>query len=380
MDSGHSRLPTTIEAATERYLNHYESCYVGSASDMFRLRELAREFILKLRKIAPNFYETKLPQLINQAGSTLLMFNTSDEEQLKRFHETHAYLLLILQDLRNSQPAGEVSFQTEKQRYEERAALIKRQDALAKAIDELEAEDFDLDEVGEDDGSSNRVFDKLEVLKKEQRAVNMTLAILEGLDMEEKPDFKLVVKENSTLSRLEESQLDKLEQLMSEYCKPAPSYPDEEGMNTMLSDLDLDESLYPQEVLVKMRKEILDLLRLYYREKDQAYRNRFHEELLENEVLRPREGIIIEDPNDLPEELERQLSKNFSLFQRETEKIYQEFCDRQDVGEATGAEVDECEEGDDREDHLETTIKSRSSRYARVIETPRDDYIETEDY
>lgn len=75
-------MPRTIEGATKRYLTHYENNFVGSASDMFRLRNLARNFIYKLRKVAPKFYEEKLPQLVNQAASTLLTFDTQKREDM----------------------------------------------------------------------------------------------------------------------------------------------------------------------------------------------------------------------------------------------------------------------------------------------------------
>lgn len=79
--------------------------------------------------------------------------------------------------------------------------MIKRQASLAKMIDELEAVEFDCDELDEEelDNKYTKVFYKLDALKREQRDVNMKLAYIEGEQIEEKPDFKLQVGPNSSM-------------------------------------------------------------------------------------------------------------------------------------------------------------------------------------
>jgi len=355
---------------------------------MYRLRDLARSFIYRLRKVAPMFYEEKLPRLVNQAASTLLTFDTSTKEGNKKFHETHAYFLLVLQDLRKSQPAGEVNFQNEKKRFEERARLIKRQAALDKMIDELEAVEFDCDELGEEDFDTKymKVTRKIDELKKEQLDVNMQLAFIEGEKIEEIPDFKLRVKPNSILNRLTKAQLDDLEDQMLTFYKlhnrkKTAMYVDKSIIDQMIENLNIEKGKFQLEELRHISKDALDAYKSYYREKEQELREEYYKILLENERLRPKEGIILDNPECLPEHVKRQLERNASECLEKTQNLIEVYSSRQDTEPVGDEELSDSdtEEGTSKAERVITKLKSNGIEYSRVREAPRDDYIPEEE-
>lgn len=379
-------MPRTIEAATRRYLDHYERNFIGSAADMYRLSKLAESFISKLRKAAPIFYEEKLPTLVNQAASQLLTYDVQDPAQQQEFHKTHAYFLLVLQSLRETQPAGEVSFSTEKYRFEERAKLIQRQSELDKEIDELEASELDFDDVGEDE--LEVMFDKIDKLKAEQNDVNLKLAILEGENVVEKPTFELRIKKNSILNKLTEKQLKDLEKRMFDFYvenEKTTILVNKAHIDDMIEKLGIEKGKFQLEELRHMAKDALDAYKTYFREKEQKWRDEYYNMILENDRLKPKEGLILDNPDCIPEHVKRILEANHKRGQEEIENLLDQYTVKGDIigdelGESVSSDEEEKVTSIDAHSQAMEALRKRGLHHKRVKEEPRDDYTnEAED-
>lgn len=377
-------MPKTIEEATRRYLYHYENGYNGSAAELYRLKGYTIAFIHQLRKVAPKFYEEKLPTLLNQAASTLLTFNTNTEEGTHKFHETHAHFLKILQELQKSQPAGEVNFHDERIRMQERYKLFNRQLELRRRIDELEATEFDNDDIGGEDEETKytKTMKELDALKAEAKRVSLEVAFIEGELIEEEAKFELRVTKNSVLSRLTPEQLKHLESQMLEFYKEKNKqrtaiYVDKSIVDGMIEKLNIDQNLFTKEELRELSKNALDAYKSYYREIDLERRTQYFDELLRNKHLLPKEGKIFSSPDDVPEEVKQKLDENDKKYKRKIEDLFEEFSKRPCVEESQADSIEDDEVVDDTPKILEA-IKQRGIQFARVKEEPRDDFDESD--
>ena len=382
-------LPRTIEEASRRYMSNYEANYVGSAAEFYRLKGIAQGFIHSLRKRAPKFYEEKLPALVNQAASTLLTFDTSTPEGKQKFHRTHQIFLQILEDLRVSQPAGDVDFQTERTRIEERRKLFEKQLKLRKRLDELDSMELSVDELGEEDDDEQgencyaAIFKEVENIRAELLRVSIEIAYIEGERVEEEIDFKLKVPPRSVLNRLSEEQLTNLESQMLKFYKQSNNNKnallvDKSIIDTMLAKLNIDVTQWKKVEIEDLSKHALDAYKSYFREIARQQREALHEELLNNKNLMPKEGLIFTSPDDVPEHILKKFKESESDMKYKLDKIYEEFANRPCADEANGEAVEDVEESrvGVLAPQVLDSIKQRAARYARVKEEPRDDFDE----
>lgn len=118
------KLPNNAEEATKAYLSIYRERFFGSKQrDMFLLIKIAQDLFQRLKEVAPQFYEESYPRFLNQAATLLMALDPRRPEELRKFHEAHASLLVLTQDLVESPPTGEVDFFEEKKKLEEKASL-----------------------------------------------------------------------------------------------------------------------------------------------------------------------------------------------------------------------------------------------------------------
>lgn len=387
-------LPRTIEEAARRYIHHYESNYRGPAKEMTRLSGYAEAKIFRLRKKAPKFFEEKLPILVNQAASALLACDAKTPTGVKKFNETHGNFLRILDELTRSQPPGEVNFQAERERAQERDRLLNRQITLRTEIEKLEATEFDGNEIGEDDDEESecaKVFQLLDKKKAELRKVSLLIATMEGQNVNEEVTFKLKVPERSYLSKLDESQINNLEEQIKEFLQVHKNrldfYVDKSIIDNMLAKLNLGDR-FNKEEMRQLSKDALDAYRQFYRELDKEWREEYFNHLCTNKTLMPKEGVILKGPEDVPDHIKQELDRNDLCYKRKLDEHLEEFTQRvgpdelvPEVGEAVDKDIDD----DDDEDSDEFTanddttqvlneIKAKSHIFVRVKEEPRDDY------
>lgn len=122
-------LPKTTEGATDRYFHTLETHYRDEQGRsifqglMFNLKNNVRERIFRLHREVPQFYDERLPTLVNQATAALLSCDANSSEGVVRFHQTHMDLLGVLDRLTKYQPPGEIDFQIESYRDKKLAEL-----------------------------------------------------------------------------------------------------------------------------------------------------------------------------------------------------------------------------------------------------------------
>lgn len=385
MEVGHvqnpATLPRTIEEATRRYLFHYERLYRGGAHDLYRLRNMTRAFIYQLRKVAPRFYEERLPAFVNQACSTLLLLDTSTEQGAKKFHWTHGMFLKILDEFKKSQPTGEVKFEAERKRLEEKIKLLEKQISLQKRKEELEAFELSTADMGEEEENNEymRVLREVDEVDTEMRRVNIEIAIIEGINIEQEPHFELKVKPRSILSRLTPEQLNNLERQMFEFVKEnnnkRRANMDISVIEAMIEKLRIDPELFKKEELRHISKDALDAYKEYFRTAEMMRRESSLDELLNSKHLTPREGEIIKDPDDIPEEMKRKLEKHSRMGFNQTEDLITTFgmkpCSEDHIGEL----VDDSGDEEDEKARIIESIKKKGIDCGRVKEEPRDDCV-----
>lgn len=375
-------LPRTIEEATRRYLANYQQNFVGPASEMTRLRDIAEAKIYRLRQKQPKFFEEKLPTLVNQACSELLTCNTATTEGSKKFHHTHKYFLRILDEFWRSVPVGEVNFQTERERSYLRDKLCQRQLELKAKISELEANEIDLDELGDEDAETeySKIYAETDKLKAELHTVSIQIAALENEPIEEEIEFEFRPPKSSILHRLTKLQLQKLENIMAEFVKEHKAkrtdmYVDVSIVEGMLKRLDIDNNLFTKEELHDMARDALDSYKEFFRRRDFERRNELYESLLKNKSLRPKEGIIFEDENDISDEVKRELDEIDDKYKKRINDFMDECAKRPCTDETAGDEVEDDVVPQDTYQILESVRRSNPIfSQARIKEEPRDDY------
>lgn len=376
----YNKLPKTIEEATRRYIHNYDRNFNGSAADLIRLKNMTQAFIYRLRKIAPRFYEEKLPTFINQACSSLLLCEPNTREGAEKFHMTHGLFLQILDEFKRSQPEGDVDFLNEKKRLEEKQKLIDKQISMKKRIEELDAIEISNDEMGDDEDLDNnymRFMTEKDNLERELKAISMEIALIEGHQLEIETNFELVVPARSILNRLTKEELSDLEKQMKEFCEANKSriamYVDISVIEGMFQKLNIAPERFQKEQIRHMMKDALDAYKAFFREADRNIRNKYYDQLLSSKHLLPREGVII-DPDDVPEEVRRRLEHNDRQGRQEFEEILETFsakiCNDKEIGD--GLEDSGDEMVDDKARVIEK-LKQKGIKFERVKEEPRDD-------
>lgn len=375
-------LPKTIEEATRRYLANYQANFVGPASEMSRLRDIAEAKIYNLRKKQPKFFEEKLPTLVNQACSELLTCNTSNAEGNRKFHHTHKHFLRVLDEFWRSVPEGEVNFQTERERSVLRDKLCHRQLELRAKIDQLESNEIDLDELGDEDDDTlyAKTYSETDRLKAELHTVSVQIAALENETLEEEIKFELNIQPRSILRRLNQQQIEKLENMMLEFVKEHKAqktamYVDISIIDDMIARLDIDSNLFTKEEVRDMSRDALDAYRRYYRERESERRNDLFESLLRNRSLLPKEGLIFEGPDDVAEEVLVELDQIDRRYKRKIEDYCDEMAKRPCQEEIPADDVEEDAPAQDTQEILASVRRSNPIfAQVRVKEEPRDDY------
>lgn len=375
-------LPKSIEAATGRYLHHYETNFKGPKVEMKRLKMVAEASIFHLRRKAPNFYEHNLHNLVNQAASALLACDTETAQGSIKFHETHRNFLKVLDELKKTQPDGEISFQDEVERVVEKDTLLKKHLALRRRIDELEAEEIDCDEMGSEsaDAKYNALFNELDNKKMELKKISKLIAKLEGVDVDVSEEFKLLIFEGSTLERLSTTQRKSLESQIREYLKQNKNkkksmYVDKSIIDGMIAKLNITH--LTQVELNDLAKDALDAYKQHYRDIENEIRNEFYDCLLKNTHLTPKEGLILASPEDIPDDVKNRLDQSDRRLKRKLDECIEEFARRQPEMIDENASADAIEDEDDSSNdgvEFEKIIEDHKHLFKRVKEEPRDDY------
>lgn len=362
----------------------YENNFKGAENEMRRLRRYANSKIILLKKKAPNFYENKLPVVINQAASALLSCDVSTQAGTIRFNETHKHFLLVLDALAENQPSGDVDFQREKDRIMEFESLKKECKDLNRTISILESTEVDYEDLGDEEGDTEYMKTLVELQKNKDRlnTVCRLIAAMAGEQVEEEAEFKLVVPPRSLLARLEQSQLESLEEQIREFDKSHKKkkelFVDRSTIDGILAKLNIDPTKFTKDELTEFSKEALEAYRSFYRDIDNARRNEYYDGLLKNSFLKPKEGAIISDPDDVPEEVLRKLEDSDREKKRKLEQFIEEFAKRpcpenEDQGDI--AVEQDGEESEDEAAGVNQEIAKNSYFFGRVKEEPRDDYV-----
>lgn len=387
-------LPKHTEGAKLRFFRIYSTLFKGEAEERVRLLNIADTKINTLVRKAPRFDEQNLPLLINQVASLLLTYDVNTQSGQEAFHKTHRRFLQILDELINSQPAGEINFDTEVKRIEEKERLLIEKKRLNKLVDSLEASEVNVDDIPYDDGDLpyQKMLDALEENRKALCKVSIMLAALEGERFDEnKIEFELLVKKGQVLEKLEESQISYIQEQILEFLKDnqkrkkAAKPFDIEVIKAILAKIDTEQFNLSKEDKAELPKEILSSFRRYFRELDIERRNDFFDSLCRNKSLRPKEGIILESPNDVPNDVRERLEASEVKYKRELDALDEEFSKKPylelEVGEAMSDE--EKEEGEEVENEFNEVISKikQDPLYQRVKEEqPSDDDSEEDEF
>lgn len=375
-------LPKTIEGATNRYLHTYESNFQGPTCEMKRLKKIAEANILILRRKAPNFYENHLPTLVNQAASAILSCETHTADGSRKFHETHRNFLKVLDELKKSQPEESVNFQNEVQRVREKDVLMQKQLFIRNKINELEATEIECDEVGSEEAETkyNKIFGELDKLKIELKKISKMIAKLEGEELDFCAEFKLEIPDGSSLERLGACQQKNLESQIVEFLKQNKNkkksmFVDKSIIDGMIAKLNI--SHLAQVEMNDLSKDALDAYKQFFRKIENERREEFYDSLLDNQYLKPKEGIILADPDDVPDDIKQRLDQSNRRYKRKMDECFEEFAKRQpeNLDENASADVieDEDESSNDGVEFLKI-VEDNGHLFKRVKEEPRDDY------
>lgn len=377
-----NRLPRTIEGATQRYLESYERNFRGPRDEMLRLKSLADASILHMRRKTPKFYEDHLPTLINQAASALLACDTQSNTGSRKFHETHKNFLRVLDELKKSQPDGEVNFQTEVARVHEKETLLRRHLAIRTKINELEATEIDCDEMGTDemDAHYNKIFFELDKLKSELKKVSKLIAKMEGEDLDSSAEFKLLIPDGSALARLTTSQQKNLESQIVSYLKQNENkkksmYVDKSIIDGMIAKLNIAQLTSVE--INDLSKDALDAYKQHFRNIENERRMEFYDSLLKNENLKPKEGLILKSHDDVPEDVKRRLDASEHRYKRQMEECYEKFAKMQPENVDENASADVIEDDDESSNdaaEVSRIMEENSFLFKRIKEEPRFDY------
>lgn len=387
MSAAHSSkrgLPTTIEGATSRYIDVYERLFKGFQSEKTTLISKTYANIMVLRTKAPKFFEEKLPRLLNQAASTLLSCDVEDKAGLAKFNNAHRHLLLILDELRKTQPEGDVNFQTERDRLTLRDTYRAQQLKLREEISLLESIDFDVEDLGSDDSEAyNNVFRQLDAKNAELKKVSMLLAQMEGESLDEEIAFELKIPPRSILERLTIPQRNKFEELVVEFLVENNHknglYLNQTVVEDILLKIGIHANQFSKDQWRDLSKEALDACKRYFRDKENALRDEYFDSLVKNKYLRPKEGEIIASPDALPDEIKAILDQNQNTAKRKIEELEEDFSKRpaQESTLPTDDIEDEVEEEDTVRAEVDKIVREAAPQiFTRIKEEPRSDYAD----
>lgn len=384
------KLPDTTEGATDRYLKNYAKYYKGETDEKKRLLDLTHAKIVLLRKKAPKFYEEKLTTLINQASSALLACNTLTDEGVAKFHETNKNFLRIIDELGRNQPSGRVDFQIELDRIRELDRLYEDQKRLSKLVHEFEAEEFSMDDLSSDeDYSYAQKMQAYDEAKDQLYQNSLKIVKIEGENIEEDLEFELLPRESSLLARLEPDQIGVLEKKLKELAEPAKNkrraiYEKRPYIKEVIVSLRLDKREFDERNIETLVQDTYDAYLDFYRDIAEQRRSEWHDEMLNDEALCPKEGIILKDPDDITPEMRAKMEESKAKRQKGINDLYAKYESRAKTKEdehrlLTGAGEDDIEDDyDDRErdrnEEILNIINQKEGIYARVKEEPRDDY------
>lgn len=387
-------LPKTAEEATRRYIHVYRELFIGNAAEMIRLEKMTQAFIYRLRKICPRFYETKLPSIINQACSTLLLYDTNKKQDADEFHKSHAIFLSILDEFKKSQPQGDVDFSQEKRRYTEKKRLVTKMIQLKKELEKIDSEDIDCTDIGDEefiDSAYAKIMNQRDKIQGELKNVAIEIALLEGQDLKPKIYFKLKIPARSILNRLKKEEIEDLEEQMSEFCNQQTDrtamYFDIGVIDGMFDKLAIAPDRFQKEQIKAMKKDALDAYRAYFREIERAERYLHYDEMLHSKQLMPKTGVIF-DPEDLPEELKKQMDEQDAIGERELDQLVDcygdKICNEKEVGDEL-ADLSGDETVEAKKVQVMERLKQKGIAVDRVKEEPRDDcdiekYLMSEEY
>lgn len=388
-------LPTTIEGATQRYLITYEDNFRGPVAERCRLKDLAEAKIHALRKKAPSFFENKLPQIVNQAGSSLLNHDTSTDAGNKAFNVTHSDFLRVLDELKKSQPAGDTSFQSERDRHILKEDLQKQHLKIRDRIADLEAQELDVEELGCDGDTDSdlgaeevaalreaasrreesryqKIFVELDELKHKLRQVATRIAFMEGESLEDEVEFELKVAPRTMLERLDKNQLKKLEAQICQFLaekKSRREFPQKAVVERWLALAGVSQITFKQQEFNDLTKDTSDAIRTFFRERENERRNEYFESLINNKKLLPKEGIILSSPDDIPDSVRVQLE----LSEKRSKRKLDEYCEQ--YSKMVCEEDKGCDdlEADQSEDEVDNDLRRELVTFKRVKEEPRDD-------
>lgn len=355
-----------------------------------RLSDACESKIIRLRKKAPKFYEEKLATLVNQAANELLMTDNRNYNGQMAFNRIHASFLIVLDELAKSQPQGELNFQKERERCQERDRLLKQQIELRTQIEKLEAFELDTDEVGDNENENDyaKVFEQLDHLKSELTRVSHVIATMEGHRVEEEVEkVKLKIPERGILSQLSKEEIAKLEDHITEFLKENQNkktalYVEKTIIDGMLDRLKLSERFQPVQ-LNQLSKEVLDSYRSHFREKDREERENWHASLVASKSLLPKEGRILSGPDDVPDDVKRKLDDFDCDFRVNLQVELEKWAQRKESDAPEESVEDEDDEGGMAVPSVRAKLDARKFKdldntetiFARTKEEPRDDYV-----
>lgn len=342
-----------------------------------------------LRKKQPNFYKHKLSKLINEACDVLIEIGEKSTSQEKAtigkeiYNKVHKDLMQILDDLVESVPRLDISFEKERDRLLVREELCKRRVELEEQIYKLKASEIDLDDLPEykDDDelatSYEKTFVEIDKLERQLHDVSVHIAALEDKPIEEEVEFCLIVPPNSILNKLTQEQLSRLEQLMFKF---ASSQKNAKEINKtiidgMLDVLDIDKSSFSKEELNILARDALDAYTQYFRMLADQRRHDFYDDLINNKTLEPKEGLILKDENDVSEEIRNKLDSIDREFKRKIEDCFENFAQRKELEDNYEEVEDDYDPIKETRDLLRT-VKESNPIFAqsRVKEEPVDEY------
>lgn len=384
----HGGLPRTIEGARQRYKATYMRKHKCSVHEAKRLWDLADAKIMILRKKAPKFYEERLPTVINQAASCLNTYDTMTRHGQIQFNKSHSELIKVLDELRRSQPSGECDFEKEKARLRERESLQKEHLRLHNLVSKLEAKDICFDEIGEDDPESayGQFYEELDKAKEDLRKVSIMLAKMWGERIEEEIIFELKFNNRSSLRMLNQQQLSQIETKINELYQNSKnkrkllSSVDHSTVEALIKSLNLDPDRFKAHDLKDLIKDTIDAYICFFREIDNKRREAYHDSLVNNYILRPKEGTILKDETDLPADVLERMDMNGRESRRQLDEVFDKFTAEQEANpepeRGMGDAVDD--EGEDSPDYTLTAVDDYCDRndyiFKRIKEEPRDDF------
>lgn len=357
---------------------------------MTRLRKFAETKILHLRRKAPKFYSGGLITIINQAASQLRIHATNQ----KQFNVTHSIFLHILDELAKGQPPSDkASFGAESERWLEKTRLMQKQLTLRREIDKLMAAEVSLDELGDEDEDSNYIRHTNLLAEKEHEldVVSKEIKRLQGERWKENIRVDFTYTQGSLLNKLTEEQRYDLKQQLTVVLGEKEDTVDSIFLNDipieeMIENLKLNPKEFPPEILKELAKDTLEALKRNRRKIKQERRDKFHEDLLRSEYLRPREGIILDNPDDLPDHIKKELDDNDTRMVSQISAVVEKYANQQPLNAEEDAEdVDIEEEDEEEQEYLDArmdmsaqgdVIDEDDCNFDRCKEEPRDDYVQ----